>query len=88
MRVAALYDIHGTLPALESVLDNVRRIGVDRILSGGDVLPGHIPSACLALLHFCEIPLECLSNGESAALQHLGGKQSSAVPPDSRSLVQ
>ena len=39
MRVAALYDIHGNLPALEAVLEDVRRAGVDRVVVGGDVCP-------------------------------------------------
>ena len=39
MRVAALYDIHGNLPALEAVLEDVRRAGVDLIVVGGDVCP-------------------------------------------------
>ena len=40
MPVAALYDIHGNLPALEAVLQEVRRAEVDRIVVGGDVFPG------------------------------------------------
>ncbi len=35
MRVAARYDIHGNLPALESVLRDVREASVDRIVVGG-----------------------------------------------------
>lgn len=35
MRVAALYDIHGNPPALEAVLREVYRAGVDRIVVGG-----------------------------------------------------
>jgi predicted phosphodiesterase len=38
--IAALYDIHGNLPALEAVVAEVRAAGVDRLLVGGDVLPG------------------------------------------------
>ena len=40
MRVAALYDIHGNLPALEAVLDEVEREGVDAIVVGGDIAAG------------------------------------------------
>lgn len=43
MRVAALYDIHGNLPALEAVLADVQCDHVDRIVIGGDVLPGPMP---------------------------------------------
>ena len=40
MRVAALYDIHGNLPALEAVLAEVEAEGVDAIVFGGDVVGG------------------------------------------------
>ena len=42
MRVAAIYDIHGNLPALDAVLAEIRRVGVDRVVVGGDVVPGPI----------------------------------------------
>jgi putative phosphoesterase len=40
VRVAALYDIHGNLPALEAVLADVGREGVDAIVIGGDIASG------------------------------------------------
>jgi putative phosphoesterase len=40
VRVAALYDIHGNLPALEAVLGEVEREGVDAIVVGGDIASG------------------------------------------------
>ena len=40
MRVAALYDIHGNLPALEAVLAEVEHEGVDAIVIGGDIASG------------------------------------------------
>jgi putative phosphoesterase len=40
VRVAALYDIHGNLPALEAVLTEVEREGVDAIVVGGDIAGG------------------------------------------------
>src|SRR5437588_6182699 len=43
MRVAALYDIHGNLPALEAVLADVQREGVDTIVIGGDFAAGPMP---------------------------------------------
>lgn len=50
MRVAALYDIHGNLPALEVVLAEVAREKVDAIVVGGDVLWGPLQPECLGLL--------------------------------------
>jgi Icc-related predicted phosphoesterase len=50
MRVAALYDIHANLPALEAVLDEIVRERVDLVVVGGDVLPGPMPRETLARL--------------------------------------
>jgi predicted phosphodiesterase len=50
VRVAALYDVHGNLPALEAVLADVEAKGADAIVCGGDVVWGPMPSECLALL--------------------------------------
>ena len=35
IRVAAIYDIHDNLPALEAVLQDIRKAGVDQIVVGG-----------------------------------------------------
>jgi putative phosphoesterase len=43
VRVAALNDIHGNLPALEAVLAEVEQEGVDAIVCGGDVVAGPFP---------------------------------------------
>jgi putative phosphoesterase len=47
MRVAALYDVHGNLPALEAALREADEEGVDLVLSGGDLLLGPQPAECL-----------------------------------------
>ena len=47
MRVAALCDVHGNLPALEAVLAEVASLEVDRIVCGGDVVAGPFPQECL-----------------------------------------
>jgi putative phosphoesterase len=51
VRVAALHDVHGNLPALEAVLAEVSAAGVDAIVCGGDVAAGPFPRECLELLH-------------------------------------
>lgn len=51
MRVAALHDVHGNLPALEAVLAEVAALGVDKIVCGGDVAAGPFPRECVARLH-------------------------------------
>jgi hypothetical protein len=47
MRVAAIDDIHGNLPALEAVIPEIRRAGVDRVVVGGDVVSGLSPCETL-----------------------------------------
>lgn len=47
MKVAALYDIHGNLPALDAVLADVERASADMILVGGDVVLGPMPHETL-----------------------------------------
>ena len=50
MRVAALYDIHGNVPALEVALADVEREAVDVIVVGGDVVSGPEPAEALDAL--------------------------------------
>ena len=50
MRIAALYDVHGNLPALEAVLAEVVTDGPDVVVIGGDVSAGPFPVECLELL--------------------------------------
>jgi len=48
VKVAALYDIHGNVPALEAALAEVEREGVDAIVFGGDLTWGPEPVEALA----------------------------------------
>jgi putative phosphoesterase len=57
MRVAALYDIHGNVPALRAALADGTASGVDAIVVGGDVVEGPQPAETLQLLDAVEIPL-------------------------------
>jgi predicted phosphodiesterase len=50
VRVAALYDVHGNLPALEAVLADVERQEVDTILFGGDIASGPFPRETVELV--------------------------------------
>ena len=47
MRVAALYDIHGNLPALEAVLAELSQVHPDLIVAGGDMAAGPMPRETL-----------------------------------------
>ena len=50
MTVAALYDVHGNLPALEAVLADPRCAAADAIVCGGDLVVGPYPAECLDAL--------------------------------------
>lgn len=48
MRVAVISDIHGNIAALEAVLNDIARRGVDRIVNLGDCLSGPFDAAATA----------------------------------------
>jgi putative phosphoesterase len=48
--VAALYDVHGNLPALEAVLEELETVEPDLVVVGGDVALGPFPRETLETL--------------------------------------
>jgi predicted phosphodiesterase len=89
VRAAAIYDIHGNLPALEAVLAEVRTVGVDAVVVGGDVMPGPMAGECLSLLQSLPMPVHCLrGNGELAVIDVLAGRVPKGVPEAYRPPVQ
>jgi predicted phosphodiesterase len=89
MRVAALYDIHGNLPALEAVLRKIREADVDRIVVGGDVVPGPMPRETLACLLDLDIPIQFIQgNGDRVVLAQMAGAEASEVPEHFREVVR
>ncbi len=88
MKVAALYDIHGNLPALEAVLDELRGEGVDRVVVGGDVLPGPMPRETIDRLLSLDVPVAFIyGNGEAAVLAQLAGREPRKVPDPYRPAI-
>ncbi len=88
MKIAALYDIHGNFPALETVLTETRRIGVDHILVGGDVLPGPMPAETLSRLQNLGTDVQFLfGNGEAAVLEQMAGR-TPKVPEAYRPIIR
>lgn len=82
MPVACLFDIHGNLPALEAVLDEVSQSEADHVVVGGDVLPGPFPAECLDRLFALDLPVEfIIGNGDRETLTAMREGVSSAVPP-------
>jgi putative phosphoesterase len=71
MRVAALYDIHGNLPALEAVLGE---IDADLVVVGGDVAPGPMAGEVLDRLEALDVPTRwVMGNGDREVLEGAGG---------------
>ena len=89
MRIAALYDIHGNLPALEAVLDEVAELSVDRIVVGGDVVPGPMPEEILTALRNQSLPVDAIQgNGDHDVLEMLAGREVTRVPEAFRDIVR
>jgi putative phosphoesterase len=88
MRVAALYDIHGNLPALEAVVHEIRQAQVDHVVVGGDVIPGPLPLQTLEYLYNLDIPIKFIrGNCEVAVLDHLAGTTSCSLPEQAREAI-
>ncbi len=65
MRIAAIYDIHGNLPALEAVLAEIDRERPDLIVVGGDVAAGPMPRPTIERLMAIDRPAHfVLGNGD------------------------
>ncbi len=89
MRVAAIYDIHGNLPALEAVLRDIRQADVDLVVVGGDVVPGPMPIETLTCLLDLDIPARFIQgNGECDVLAQMAGTEINHVPEQFRDVVR
>ena len=89
MRIAAIYDIHANLPALEAVLRDIRQAKVDQIVVGGDVLPGPMPRETIARLLDLDIPVQFIQgNGDREVLAVMRGTETGAVPEQFREAMR
>lgn len=89
MRVAALYDIHGNLPALEAVLREVEHEGVDTIVIGGDVVPGPLPRETLSRLRALPAPVHFIrGNGDREVVAAMSGRDSAGLPEVAREAIR
>jgi predicted phosphodiesterase len=80
MRVAVLCDIHGNLPALNAALAEVASAGVERIVMGGDIVPGPMPRECLDRLLTTDLPVQFVhGNCERSVLAQMAALQGAPV---------
>jgi predicted phosphodiesterase len=89
MRVAALYDIHANLPALQAVIDDLRQQGIEQVIIGGDVLPGPLPRETLEVLLHLEIPAKfIMGNGDREVLARIEGSDMTSLPKAARKAIE
>ena len=88
-RVAALYDIHGNLPALDAVLSVLRAAGVDQIVVGGDVALGPMPRETLARVRALGPRARFIrGNCDRLMVEAFDGRLSAALPPAVREGIE
>jgi predicted phosphodiesterase len=101
MAIAALYDIHANLPALEAVIAELQKLDVRQVIVGGDVVPGPMPRETLERLETIGLPIQYLyGNGELSVLAQLaatddpasvtywGTRTGEALPEPGRAVVR
>ena len=75
MRVAAIYDIHANLPALEAVINDARKEQVELILFGGDIVPGPMPRETFDFIKRLEIPAQFIrGNCDHEVIERMSGR--------------
>jgi putative phosphoesterase len=80
MRIAAIYDIHGNISALEAVIDVISTKQVDTVVIGGDVVAGPFPRETLSLLQKISVPTYyLLGNAESDVIRLILGQPSDGM---------
>lgn len=75
MKIAALYDIHGNLPALNALLEELKEVQPDLIVVGGDIVSGPMPEQTLERLsQFGEQAHFIRGNGDREAVMAFDGQ--------------
>lgn len=89
MRVAALYDVHGNLPALEAVLREVEAEAPDLVVFGGDVAAGPMPRETVERLMAIRRPTRFVrGNADREVVAAFDGDSAGAVPESVRHLTE
>jgi putative phosphoesterase len=80
LRVAALADIHGNLPALEAVLRDVESAQPDLIVFCGDVASGPMPAETLSVLEKLSNARFVRGNADRGLVSEFDGKEKGPMP--------
>jgi putative phosphoesterase len=80
MRVAALHDVHGNLPALEAVLAEVERAEADLIVFGGDLACGLLPAETIDRAMSLENARFVQGNADREMVEICDGERESGSP--------
>ena len=80
MRIAAISDIHGNLPALEAVLAEVDREAPDLVVCCGDVASGPMPAETIALLMTLRNVRFVRGNADDGLVDEFDGKPAARFP--------
>jgi predicted phosphodiesterase len=84
MRIAVLCDIHGNLPALQAVLAEVEKTGVDLVVFGGDVAAGPMPVETIEALEALSGPARFVrGNADRLMVESFDGMRKAGQGPDS-----
>jgi putative phosphoesterase len=88
-RVAALYDVHGNLPALEAVLADAEAADVDLFVLGGDLALGPMPCEVLDRLHDLGERARCLrGNCDRLMVESFDGRPLGSLPVAVRESIE
>ena len=80
MRVAAISDIHGNLPALEAVLAEAERENPDLMVFCGDVASGPMPAETIDLLLTLRGARFVRGNADRGLVEEFDGKPATPMP--------
>ena len=73
--VAAIYDIHGNLLALNAVIKEIENVQADLILVGGDIVSGPMPRETLDRFSSLNLPVRFIrGNGDREVVTAFDGK--------------
>lgn len=80
MRVAVISDVHGNLPALRAVLQEIDREKPDLIVSCGDVASGPMPGETIDTLSGLDRARFVRGNADRGLIEEFDGKPSPPMP--------